>query len=351
MKDASLKSRVLIVDDTPHNIHMLMEILKGEYAVSAATSGKKALQIAAAEPKPDLILLDIMMPYMNGYEICAKLKASEQTKNIPVIFITALSAEENEAWGLELGAVDYITKPFSPAIIRARLHNHLQLKKTMEELLQKQQEIIVKEERERMARDLHDNLGQIFAFVNIQTQVIMESLQHNQIASAIELLEPVTAIAQQAHNTIRETILAMRGESTTGNKTFDFISKVEQQINLFTQSYGIAMKVDYTSIDRFELMNARALEHILNIIKESLNNIVKHSQASKVTILFAEDSTVFKLLISDNGCGFDVKSSLLNRKHQYGMLFMKERAREIEGSLHIASVIGQGTTVTLQLPK
>lgn len=127
--------RVLIVDDTLENINILMSILMDQYEVSVATNGEKALKIAAMEdPSIDLILLDIVMPKMDGYEVCAKLKANQKTANIPVIFVTALTAEENEAQGLELGAVDYITKPFNPALVRARVKNHLELKNYRDKL-------------------------------------------------------------------------------------------------------------------------------------------------------------------------------------------------------------------------
>jgi len=122
------QKRVLIVDDSPENIHILMEILKDHCDVSVAINGEKALKIAAMEPSMDLILLDIMMPGMDGYEVFAKLKANRKTANIPVIFVTALTADEDEAKGLELGAADYITKPFNPALVRARVKNHLELK-------------------------------------------------------------------------------------------------------------------------------------------------------------------------------------------------------------------------------
>jgi sigma-B regulation protein RsbU (phosphoserine phosphatase) len=119
---------VLVVDDTPDNITVLMEALKQDYAVLAATNGEKALKLAARESNPpDLILLDVMMPGMDGHEVLQKLKANEETSGIPVIFVTSLAESEEEALGLELGAVDYVTKPFNPAILKARLGNHLAL--------------------------------------------------------------------------------------------------------------------------------------------------------------------------------------------------------------------------------
>jgi putative two-component system response regulator len=119
---------ILVVDDTPENLSLMAAILKEEFKVKVANNGEKALAIARLKPPPDLIFLDIMMPEMDGYEVCARLKASPETRDIPVIFLTALSEMEDEKRGLEIGALDYITKPVSPPILIARAHNHLKLK-------------------------------------------------------------------------------------------------------------------------------------------------------------------------------------------------------------------------------
>ncbi|MDM8549169.1 response regulator [Desulfobacterales bacterium HSG2] len=122
------ENNILIVDDAPENIKVLAETLRSDYNVSVATNGSDALRIIESS-LPDLILLDIMMPGMDGYEVCKRLKSDCRTQNIPVIFITVRSEEEKEARGFEIGAVDYITKPFSPDIVKARVHTHLELKR------------------------------------------------------------------------------------------------------------------------------------------------------------------------------------------------------------------------------
>ena len=119
---------VLVVDDTPDNLVLMSGLLKDEYRVKVANSGERALKIAISDSPPDLILLDIMMPEMDGYEVCKRIKAFKQTKLIPVIFLTAMSEVEDETRGLALGAVDYITKPISPPIVLARVRTHLALK-------------------------------------------------------------------------------------------------------------------------------------------------------------------------------------------------------------------------------
>jgi PleD family two-component response regulator len=121
------RPRILVVDDIPANIKTLNAILADDYNVIFATDWRKGLELAE-QRSPDIILLDIMMPDMDGYEICQRLKADVATREIPVIFITALDGEADEEKGLAIGAADYITKPFRPAIVRLRVANHLQLK-------------------------------------------------------------------------------------------------------------------------------------------------------------------------------------------------------------------------------
>ncbi len=129
MSNTHPKQRVLIVDDAPTNIKILSQTLKDKVKISFATNGPDALRMATSDTPPDMILLDVVMPEMDGYEVCRRLKANRLTRNIPVIFITSKIDEEDEIKGLEAGAVDYIAKPFSQAIVNARVHTHLELKR------------------------------------------------------------------------------------------------------------------------------------------------------------------------------------------------------------------------------
>jgi putative two-component system response regulator len=125
---AQHKATILVIDDAPDNLVLISNLLKDLYKVKVATSGERGLKIARSNAPLDLILLDVMMPEMDGYEVCKLLKENLFTRDIPVIFLTAKSEVEDEQQGLDLGAVDYITKPFSPPIVLARVRNHLALK-------------------------------------------------------------------------------------------------------------------------------------------------------------------------------------------------------------------------------
>lgn len=156
-KNQEKKPIVLVVDDTPENLTVIKALLNREYTVKLAINGNTALKIAN-EQSPDIILLDIMMPGMDGREVCRILKANPDTKDIPVIFVTAMGEVAHELEGLSLGAVDYVSKPISPPILKARIATHLALKNTRQELQKKNRQLqgerdIVEEIVNRMRKD------------------------------------------------------------------------------------------------------------------------------------------------------------------------------------------------------
>src|SRR5438477_4547233 len=125
---------VLVVDDEPANIETLAAALEDDYDVRFGMTGHEGLALARTEPVPDVVLLDVMLPDLNGYDICTQLRADDATAHVPVIFVTALSDPQEEAKGFEIGAVDYIVKPFSPTIVRARVRTQLEMKRSRESL-------------------------------------------------------------------------------------------------------------------------------------------------------------------------------------------------------------------------
>jgi putative two-component system response regulator len=143
---------ILIVDDLPDNLAVLGDILLPRYRVLVASTGERALHIAAAWPRPDLILLDVMMPRMDGYQVLARLREEPRTRDIPVIFVTAMNDQEDEERGLELGAVDYISKPLRPRIVMARVHTQLLLKRASD-LLRDRNVFLEAEVKRRMGEN------------------------------------------------------------------------------------------------------------------------------------------------------------------------------------------------------
>ena len=155
VSDSDRKKMVLVVDDSPENIDLLGDVLNRDYDIKVALNGEKALKIAGSDIPPDIILLDIMMPGMDGYEVCRRLKSDAKTQDIPVIFVSSMDEVEDETKGLEVGAIDYITKPIRPPIVQARVRSQIELKQARESL-KNQNEILEQrvEERTREVLDL-----------------------------------------------------------------------------------------------------------------------------------------------------------------------------------------------------
>lgn len=146
------RATILAVDDTPENLAVIGGLLRPHYHVRVANSGERALHVASTSPQPDLILLDVMMPGLDGYGVLARLRADPRLREIPVIFVTAMDQDEDEQRGLQLGVVDYISKPIRPAVLLARVHTHLELKRARD-LLRNQNDYLERE----VSRRMHEN--------------------------------------------------------------------------------------------------------------------------------------------------------------------------------------------------
>ncbi|OUS09481.1 diguanylate cyclase response regulator [Gammaproteobacteria bacterium 53_120_T64] len=190
------KPLVLIVDDAPSNIQLLAGLLNSSYQIKVATGGLRCLELAEAEPRPDLILLDIQMPDMDGYEVCQRLKQSEITENIPVIFVTGKDQVEEEELGLSIGAVDYITKPFSPAIVEARIATHITLKQQNDAL------------RNLAMRDQLTGLYNRHFLIDVATKRISHAHRHQQPLCLIMIdIDFFKAVNDQHGHSIGDDVL------------------------------------------------------------------------------------------------------------------------------------------------
>ncbi len=185
---------ILIVDDNPENLTVLGELLRGSYRVRAATSGARALKLARVEPQPDLMLLDIMMPEMSGYEVLERLRAAPETRDLPVIFTTAMDTTEDEQRGLVLGAVDYISKPLRPAIVLARVNTQIELKRARDRL--QRDNASLEAEVERRLHETH-----VIQDVTIRALARLAETRDNETGNHIlRTQEYLNALAQRARH-------------------------------------------------------------------------------------------------------------------------------------------------------
>jgi putative two-component system response regulator len=195
--DFTEKHTVLLVDDTPDNLQLLNDLLQDDYKTRIANNGERALRAAVREPKPDLILLDIMMPGMDGYEVCKRLKADAATAHIPVIFLTAKTQVEDEQLGFDVGCVDYITKPISPPIVKARVKTHLTLKSAADFLRDKN--AYLEEEVQRRTREV-----QVVQDVTIMAMASLAETRDNETGNHIRRTQHyVRALAEKLRDNPR----------------------------------------------------------------------------------------------------------------------------------------------------
>ncbi len=337
MKDIDNKNKppsVMIVDDTPDNLNLLSAILKEcGYHVRPAPGGKQALEAVKSDP-PDLVLLDIMMPDMDGYEVCRVLKSGRKTKDIPVIFLTALDSRQDEEKGFKLGAVDYITKPFINEVVKARVNTHLQLKRHQDrleqivsertaELIQANKDLLLEiDERKRAEETVRNSLTEKEALIKElyhrtynNMQVISSML--NAQASYVEE-EKVRIIFREMSGRINS--MAKVHQKLYQSKDLSSVSLKEYIIEiseLLMQGYiGPANNIDISmDLEDEKVLIDTAVPCGL-IINELITNALKYAFPGgrrgllKIS-LHRIDNSNLELRVSDNGIGvpkgFDFK--------------------------------------------
>lgn len=325
---------VLVVDDNPENIYILAESLEREYKILYATSGSKALDIATSNNQPDIVLLDIMMPEMDGYEVCSRLKANAETWDIPVIFISALDQEIDETRGLNLGAVDFITKPFSLPVVKARLKAALRLKEEMDNrvvLTQKLEDLnknLEKRVHEKTValKKAHSSLMEsekrYRTLYETAIEGIFESTPDGQMLSASpslarmlgyqspeELISTVQDAAQQLYYTPEDRLrftaeLEKKGE--TVNYETRFVTKQGDIIWVLmcakitrnertNEKYYHGFIINITELKESQLNNIQHLKELRLLNKIIAASVIETSAESILATACAELSTTFRL--------------------------------------------------------
>ncbi len=354
--------KILIVDDTPANVKSLLNALKNpDYKLFVATNGTNALEIIASNP-PDLILLDIVMPIMDGYEVCKKLKADKATKNIPVIFITARDDNEDEELGFEMGAVDYITKPINSSTVQARVKTHLKLRLAYKEL--KQKNIALKESsllRENVERIIHHDLKTPLNAVIGYSALLKEEMTLK--SEEREMLEKIEDSGYKMLNMINNSLDIYKMETGTYQYDIDFVdilnvlNKVVADTKNLSTRKNLSLKIDAIQDELF-VQGEELLCYSLfaNLVK---NAIEASPKSEHITVSLTEKDTAIIRIHNQGAVPKEIRDNFFDKyitagKQEgtgLGTYSAKLMAETQGGSIYVETSEEMGTTVTVLLLK
>lgn len=358
-----IKPLVLIVDDTPKNIQVLGNILydKG-YSVSMATSGMEALK-SVKNKIPDLILLDIQMPEMNGFEVCTILKSDSKTKDIPVIFITAATESEKVLEGFELGAVDYIVKPFNIGELTARVATHIELKLTREKLIE------INATKDKFFSIISHDLRNPFDGLQKVSENLLKNFENYDNKKIVSLIEMINNASKQGSALLENLLEWSRLQIGSINfnpieiKLFDLVEKCIKSISSFFENKQINFINNVSNTSRIiadEYMLETILRNLLtNAVKftpESgtvIISINEHLEYTEFTIkdngIGLSDQIYFKLFNLDKNCS--MPGTAKEKGTGLGLILCKEFVEKHGGTIWAESKVKVGSEFKFTIPK
>lgn len=354
---------IIIVDDVPANLKVLSEILKREgYKVRPIPTGKMALQ-AAAKDKPDLFLLDIMMPGMDGYEVCRLLKEDKDLMDVPVIFISALSETEDIVKAFTMGGVDYITKPFQQEEVKARVSTHLKIRKLSKEL----QELNASKDKffSIIAHDLKSPFSGFLGFTQMMS-VELKSMTMEQIQKYLVMMGESASNLYRLLENLLQWARLQRGLIEINLEKIRLFQMIEEILILITMQ--ITNKNIYITVDVSEDIEVFAdINIIQTVIRNILSNAVKFTQRNGKIVILAKqmENDFVELSISDSGIGMN--QNLLNNLFRIdvntgrkgtenepstglGLILCKDLIEKQGGKLWVESKEGFGSTFYFTIP-
>ena len=352
---------VLVVDDEPANLQLINELLKDKYKVRVANSGEKAIQIALANPDLDMVLLDIMMPEMDGYEVCRRLKENEATQSIPVIFLTAKTQTEDMTRAFELGAVDYITKPIDPPVLMARVKTHIDLKRSKDNLSDQIDSLMetmkLREEVERITR--HDLKSPLSASLTTADQLLESSYLGVEQRESIELIRDATTEVIQMINRSLDLFKMERGTYQFHPESVDLVKLTQRVVS---ELRAPAKEKGVRILFEGPLLAFGLLEE--SLMRSTLGNLIKNAvEASK-----AKDEVKVSVLLHEALVEIQIKNPAMIPEPLQGSFFDKYSTAGKEGGTGIGTYSAKlmteiqkgqikfdsseeaGTTLYLQIP-
>ena len=386
---ARVEPVILIVDDQSENLEILFEVFQNtEFDVMFVGDGASCLNVARSD-RPDLILLDVMMPDIDGFEVCRQLKASDATQGIPIIFMTALSDTVNKITGFQLGAVDYITKPFQPEEALARVNAHLTLQQLRRELQEKNAALEEGIQRERsLNQELQDALAREKAFNQVQSRFI--SIASHELRSPLALISMTAKMLKRYPNRMTEESIVKQLDSI--DESVDAMTELLNDVLLLVKIESQQFQYHPVSMDMVpfcrdivaqfsmmsdgihhlafsasaEAMSASADSKLLrHIFSNLLSNAIKYSpQGGEITFeLLGEPTGDIRIRVCDQGIGISAE----DQAHLFDAFHRGENTKQIKGTglglwivrqfvdLHggaiaVESALQRGTTFTITLP-
>lgn len=367
--------KVLVVDDTPHNLGLLARVLRSTgYTVFEATDGPQALEVARLQ-RPDLILLDIGMPEMDGYEVCGHLKADDALHDIPIIFISALSDTDGIVRALKLGGVDYVTKPFNVAEVLARVDSHLTLvrqRREIEALRERDRQHYqalekIKDEFFQMAtHDLKNPLNVIMGYIEVLAELRVDPQDQPLLHEGIEALRKAV---QKMNHLIAEMLdLAKIG---TGAAIVPEPVALEALVLLSLRGYELAARQKRLTLrftppdpDPLLCLDRRAFGRVIDNL---LSNAIKYTpEGGSIAVSIAVEGDQVVLRVADTGLGipegdleriFDAYYRVDRAEHRQiegtgmGLSTVKAIVEQHHGTVRVQSALGQGSTFSVYLPR
>jgi signal transduction histidine kinase len=363
------KQKILIVDDIPSNIQILAEAMRKDYQIIFATKGEEAIKIAMAEQPPDLILLDIMLPDIDGYKVCRQLKSEKKTKEIPIIFITAKSEETDETKGFEYGGVDYIIKPFSIPIVKARVQTHIELKRKRDMLKEMADRLEQLNQTKNKflgiaAHDLRSPLGSVRGFSRLLIEELSGQL-------SIDQKEFLDIIYQQSRHMLAlvddllDVAVIESGKLDLRFRKDNIVDMIEERIRLFQHKFNkkhIHLSKHFDNIPEIAFDCTR----IAQVIDNLLSNAIKFSSENgNIAVHVHQLEDRIRVDVVDEGSGIPIehqpyifgafqkfrkKQAGSEKSTGLGLSIVKRIIEAHNGSIRVLSEPGKGTTMSFTLP-
>ncbi len=362
----SEKHTLLIIDDIVDNLMLLGEAMSAEYKIKVGTSGVQGLELAAQDPKPDLILLDIMMPGIDGYEVCRRLKNDSQTQHIPVIFLSALDTESDELQGLDAGAVDFITKPFKLDVVRARINTQLELLRMRRQLQTARLKAEAASQSKsvflaNMSHEIRTPMSAIMGMTDLALEKVLDQQQQRYLETVKLSADALLALI----NDILDFSKIEAGQMELDEHPFILADTVEaamRTVSILSKEKGLEIQLEIAS----DVPPAVAGDSLRfrQIILNLLSNAIKFSEKGIIHISVTMkksgiESNTLQISVMDQGIGiesdkinsvfsaFSQADSSVSRKFGgtgLGLAICRQLCELMDGTISVESELGKGTT-------